>query len=151
MDSRSSPWNPDPPAVAAHSRYDAGGPARRSRVLLGGLTGPMLCGTRVHRALRPSPRRPRRVTRPSPGGKNLGVPTILTEPNGGLVRFRALGGIELKRTDGVDVDRILRQPKRLALLAYLTLASPRGFHRRDVLLALLWPELDQAAARHALR
>ena len=43
------------------------------------------------------------------------------------------------------------QPKRLALLAYLALARPRGAQRRDTLLGLLWPELDQQHARSALR
>ena len=46
---------------------------------------------------------------------------------------------------------MLAQPKRLALLAYLAAASPYGFHRRDTLLALFWPESDQAHARTALR
>ncbi len=46
---------------------------------------------------------------------------------------------------------MLRQPKRLALFVYLALARPRGFHRRDKLLALFWPELDEDRARHALR
>ncbi|MEX2179549.1 MAG: BTAD domain-containing putative transcriptional regulator [Gemmatimonadaceae bacterium] len=43
------------------------------------------------------------------------------------------------------------QPKRLALLAYLALARPRGAQRRDTLVGLLWPELDQQRARAALR
>lgn len=46
---------------------------------------------------------------------------------------------------------VLSQPKRFALLAYLAAAAPHGFHRRDTLLALFWPELDQEQARHALR
>ena len=46
---------------------------------------------------------------------------------------------------------MLQQPKRLGLLAYLAVASPRRFHRRDSLLALFWPELDQEHARAALR
>lgn len=46
---------------------------------------------------------------------------------------------------------MLRQPKRMALLVYLALARPRGFHRRDKLLALFWPELEEDRARHALR
>ena len=41
--------------------------------------------------------------------------------------------------------------KRVALLTYLAIATPRGFHRRDTLLALLWPELDREHARGALR
>ncbi|HET8650479.1 MAG TPA: BTAD domain-containing putative transcriptional regulator [Gemmatimonadales bacterium] len=52
---------------------------------------------------------------------------------------------------GEAAEAVLRQPKRLALLAYLAVANPRGFHRRDRLLALFWPELDTAHARAALR
>ena len=44
---------------------------------------------------------------------------------------------------------MLSQPKRLAFLVYLAAAS-RGFHRRDTLLALFWPDLDAARARDAL-
>lgn len=44
---------------------------------------------------------------------------------------------------------MLAQPKRLALLACLVV-GPRGFRRRDSLLALLWPELDTARGRSAL-
>ena len=43
------------------------------------------------------------------------------------------------------------QPKRIALLAYLVLATERGPIRRDSLLALFWPELDDEEARRALR
>jgi len=49
------------------------------------------------------------------------------------------------------VHALLGQPRRLALLAYLAAATPLGFHRRDSLLALFWPELDQEHARAALR
>lgn len=44
-----------------------------------------------------------------------------------------------------------QQPKRLALLAYLAVARPRGPHRRDDLTAMLWPEMSQERARSALR
>jgi DNA-binding SARP family transcriptional activator len=76
---------------------------------------------------------------------------VLSELSDEIVRFRALGGIDLRRGEGGEISSVLRQPKRLALLAYLMLATPRGFHRRDVLLAMFWPELAQQAARHALR
>src|SRR5687768_15635591 len=46
---------------------------------------------------------------------------------------------------------LLAQPKRLALLAYLACARPRGFHSRDTLLALFWPEADTERARNSLR
>ena len=46
---------------------------------------------------------------------------------------------------------ILAQPKRTALLAYLAAAAPPGtFHRRDALLGLFWPGLDELRARSAL-
>ncbi len=45
----------------------------------------------------------------------------------------------------------MSQPKRLALLVFLATARPRGFHSRDILLGLFWPEADDAAARNALR
>ena len=46
---------------------------------------------------------------------------------------------------------MLAQPKRVALLAYLCIAQPRGFHRRDTLLGLFWPDSDQEHARTSLR
>jgi DNA-binding SARP family transcriptional activator len=68
-----------------------------------------------------------------------------------MIEFRTLGAVDLRDEGGHDVRSILQQPKRLALLAYLAVARPRGFHRRDILLALLWAELDQQRARGALR
>jgi len=62
-----------------------------------------------------------------------------------------LGTADLRGAGGVDFDALLGQPKPLALLAYLALATPRGFHRRDHVLGLLWPGLDQDHARGALR
>ena len=68
-----------------------------------------------------------------------------------LNRLFALGTVDLRGTDGQVVGSVLAQPKRLALLAYLATASPRGLHRRDRLVALFWPEFEQDQARHALR
>jgi len=45
---------------------------------------------------------------------------------------------------------VLAQPKRLALLIYLTVARPGESHRRDHLLPLFWPDLDDVRARDAL-
>ncbi|MGH7476965.1 MAG: BTAD domain-containing putative transcriptional regulator [Longimicrobiales bacterium] len=67
-----------------------------------------------------------------------------------MIQLRTLGPLELRDTQGETLDPVLAQPKRLALLAYLALARPRGFQRRDVLLALFWPESDTAHAREAL-
>ena len=66
-----------------------------------------------------------------------------------VIRLQVLGPIELEGADGRELRAVLAQPKRLALLAYLA-AAPRGFHRRDTLLALFWPELHQPRARTAL-
>lgn len=66
------------------------------------------------------------------------------------VRLRLLGSLGLADSDGQDVRAVLAQPKRLALLVYLAAARPTGFHRRDTLLALFWPDSDEAGARAAL-
>ena len=68
-----------------------------------------------------------------------------------MVEFRLLGTLSLTTADGREAGSLLSQPRRLALLAYLAAATPRGPHRRDTLLALFWPELDQEHARAALR
>lgn len=68
-----------------------------------------------------------------------------------MLRFYTLGSFELLEGDPPAVRLVPAQPKRLVLLAYLALAAPRGFHRRDTLLALFWPELPQEEARRALR
>ena len=68
-----------------------------------------------------------------------------------MIELRTLGLVDLRDAAGAEIRSVLQQPKRLALLAYLTLASPRRYHRRDSLLAMFWPELDEAHARAALR
>src|SRR5258708_5699334 len=68
-----------------------------------------------------------------------------------MIELRTLGALELRDATGRELRSVLAQPKRLALLAYLTLVSPRGFRRRDTILALFWPELDDNHARNALR
>ncbi len=62
-----------------------------------------------------------------------------------------LGGLNLLGVGGHELKSVLAQPKRVALLAYLAAATPRRLHRRDSLVALFWPELDQEHARAALR
>src|SRR3989454_142757 len=68
-----------------------------------------------------------------------------------MIELRLLGRLRLTGAAGRAVRALLGQPRRLALLAYLAAATPPGFHRRDSLLALFWPELDQEHARAALR
>src|SRR6266516_774488 len=68
-----------------------------------------------------------------------------------VVEFRILGTVKLVGAGGRELRSVLAQSKRVALLAYLAAATPRRFHRRDSLVALFWPELDQEHARAALR
>jgi DNA-binding SARP family transcriptional activator len=62
-----------------------------------------------------------------------------------------LGGLQFRAGDDRDPSLVVAHEKRMALLAYLAAARPFGLHRRDFLVALLWPELDQEHARAALR
>jgi DNA-binding SARP family transcriptional activator len=63
-----------------------------------------------------------------------------------------LGGINLRNEAGKpDVERALTQSKAVAVLAYLALSPLDRFQRRDRIVGLLWPELDQERARAALR
>ena len=68
-----------------------------------------------------------------------------------MIRLDTLGILALRGSDGGELRSVLTQPKRLALLCYLAVESPRGFQRRDRLFGLFWPELSQAQARQALR
>ena len=68
-----------------------------------------------------------------------------------MIELRCLGSIDLRSPEQGPATRVLAQPKRYALLAYLALAKPRGFHRRDTLVALFWPESDDDHARSGLR
>jgi DNA-binding SARP family transcriptional activator len=65
------------------------------------------------------------------------------------LHLELLGGIALRGSP--EADALLAQTKRVALLAYLAVASPRGYHRRDVIATLFWPEHDTEHARAALR
>ena len=65
--------------------------------------------------------------------------------------FFILGGIELRGIPRESADHLLAQSKVVALLSYLALAPTARHQRRDRIVGLLWPELDQAHARAALR
>jgi serine/threonine-protein kinase len=68
-----------------------------------------------------------------------------------MIEFRCLGSLELRDlTDDRELHSVLAQPKRVGLLAYLTLCRPRGFHSRERLFGVFWPEADHARARKAL-
>src|SRR5687768_2785242 len=71
-------------------------------------------------------------------------------PGSAILELRTLGAIELQDARGQTIEKVLHQPKRLALLVYLAVAAPRGLHRRDSIVALFWPELSEKRARNAL-
>jgi DNA-binding SARP family transcriptional activator/TolB-like protein/Tfp pilus assembly protein PilF len=68
-----------------------------------------------------------------------------------VIDLRTLGALDLRDGTGAELRSLLVQPSRTALLVYLGVAAPRGYHRRDSLLALFWPEQDAPSARVALR
>lgn len=68
-----------------------------------------------------------------------------------MIELRTLGSLTADDPDGRGSASPLTRSKPLGLLVYLTLAQPRGYRRRDVVLPVFWPELGQTHARTALR
>ena len=66
-----------------------------------------------------------------------------------MIELRTLGVTRIVER-GAPAKDLRLQPKRLAVLAYLAAARPRGMHRRDSLLVMFWPEEDEQRARNAL-
>jgi DNA-binding SARP family transcriptional activator len=73
------------------------------------------------------------------------------ESGGEGIKLFLLGGAELRGVDAKRADKLLGQPKLTALLSFLALSPEQRPQRRDRIVGLLWPELDQAHARTALR
>lgn len=67
-----------------------------------------------------------------------------------MIQVRILGSLTLQKEDELFADSFLAGSKRVALFTYMLLAMPRGYHRRDKLTALFWPEFSQKNARNAL-
>lgn len=67
-----------------------------------------------------------------------------------MIRIHVTGPLDLRDAEGRPLGAMPSQPKRSGLLAYLAAATPRGFHRRDTLFAIFWPEHDTQSARNAL-
>jgi serine/threonine-protein kinase len=65
-----------------------------------------------------------------------------------MITVRTLGVVEARDAAGRP---LAVSPKPLALLVYLALARPPGPQQRDRLVALFYPETDEAHGRHALR
>ena len=68
-----------------------------------------------------------------------------------MLELRTLGRIDLRGEDGRRIESVLLHVKRTALLAHLCASNPSCLQRRATLLAIFWPELDEAHARGALR
>ena len=68
-----------------------------------------------------------------------------------MIRLRTFGAVDIRDAEGRELRSLLVQPKRLALLIYLALAPRSQYRRRDKVVALFWPELDEEHARGALR
>jgi DNA-binding SARP family transcriptional activator len=56
----------------------------------------------------------------------------------------------VRDAEGEDLTAVAARQKEVALLVYLAVAGRHGSVRRDTLLALLWPELNESRARGAL-
>ena len=67
-----------------------------------------------------------------------------------MFRLTTLGVVDLRDDRGHPVRDVLAQPKRVALLAFLAVEGARTPVSRDRVLALFWPESDEARARNAL-
>ena len=68
-----------------------------------------------------------------------------------MIELSLLGLHALRGPDGRELGTLPAQPKRFALLAFLAIGATGGYHRRDSLAAMFWPDLDQFASRRALR
>ena len=67
-----------------------------------------------------------------------------------MLEIQTFGTVGLRNRDGTESQAQIVQPKRLALLIYLALAPRRRCRRRDQVVTLFWPELDQEHARGVL-
>lgn len=72
----------------------------------------------------------------------------MTEPEK-VPRVLLFGPVDITGPD--EARRLIRQPKSLFLLAYLLVARPRGLQSRDRIIAMFWPDQDEARARGSLR
>ncbi len=66
-----------------------------------------------------------------------------------MIRFQLFGVPDLRTASGAKAFTVLAQAKQVALLSLLCSAR-HGSVRRDRLLALLWPDLDDTRARNSL-
>lgn len=67
-----------------------------------------------------------------------------------MLEVRTFGALDVRRPGEDRAERLLDQPKRLALLVVLCARSPGRAVRREKLTSLLWPTSAPSAAREAL-
>ena len=79
------------------------------------------------------------------------VPPGLLGPENQRYRLDLLGNIDLVNDEGGRVLSVIAQPRRIALLAYLVARADEPFKRRDRIVSVFWPDLDEEKGRHALR
>ncbi len=68
-----------------------------------------------------------------------------------IIQLRTFGHAAITTSDGSVGDALVSNSKRFALFCFLALPKPGDRHRRDTLLGVFWPELDQDRARANLR
>ncbi len=68
-----------------------------------------------------------------------------------MIELSLLGLQAVRDSDGRELASLPAQPKRFAFLAFLAVGAGDGYHQRDSLAAMFWPDMDQFAARRALR
>ena len=68
-----------------------------------------------------------------------------------MIDLTILGRLDVRDAEGLSIAELCSRPKTAALLVYLAVARPRGFHAQDALLATFWPEADTARAQLSLR
>src|SRR4051794_10564786 len=65
------------------------------------------------------------------------------------LRLAVLGGLHVDSATG-SLGPAAQQPRRIGIAALVAIAGEEGLSR-DRLLALLWPEQDDASARNAMK
>lgn len=68
-----------------------------------------------------------------------------------MIEFRTLGTIGFRGLDRLRTEALQTQPQRIAVLAYLLLATPGSAQGRAHLVSVFWPETDGSRGRGALR
>ncbi len=79
------------------------------------------------------------------------APRQLLGPTDHKFRLDVLGKLDLANEDGGRVLSIVAQPRRVALLTYLAAGAGEELKRRERIVSVFWPDLEEDKGRHALR